>query len=576
MLRTRFRNIHWFVSIPMALSVVLLMILAACGGDDPAATAPPQEAEVPTATAVPVVESTPTTAPAMADDKQGGELRIGMTAADIPLTDVQADQGFEGWRFVGFQLNNGLTTWDWNGETIPGPVPGLAESWEVDPDNPKRWVFHLRDGLKFHDGTDIDAEAVVLSSYRLFNEDHPYYDAQVAGLGNWIWSGSCCEGEAFKALDSKTVELTTTEVNGYVPYGVVSVHIASPTALEQWGSEGFASNHVGAGPFKLVSQTPRVSMTMERFEDYWGNQPNVDRVILRPLPEPTTRLAAFRADEVDWIEVPPPDAIATLKEEGYDVRTKVYPHVWPYQFNLLRPPFDNKLVRQALNYAVDREGICRDLLSGTCTPSTGFAYEGHASFGNPANTYSYDPEKAKELLAEAGVELPLKMKLLISTSGSGQMLPIQMNEFVQRNFNEVGVEMELVPVDWNAMLSRTIFSGRGNYSFTEENADIDAYNISWAYIAPYQWPGFFQTNGGLNTQAYSNAGVDRLLKEAQESIDFAEQDRILGEVHELVIEDAPYVFIVHDLNPRALNSRVKGYVQDRSWFTNLQDLWIEP
>jgi len=522
-----------------------------------------------------VASAAATSAPQVATSKQGGELRIGMTAADIPLTDIQADQGFEGWRFVGFQLNNGLTTWDWNGETIPGPAPGLAESWEIDPNNPLRWIFHLRDGLKFHDGTDIDAEAVVQSSYRLFNEDHPNYSAKVAGLGNWIWSGSCCAADSFKALDSRTVELTTTEVNGFVPYAMVSVHVVSPKALAEWPGDEFAKNHVGSGPFQLVDQTPRVSLTMERFEDYWGNKPNVDRVILLPLSEPTTRLAALLADEVDWIDVPPPDSIPRLRDDGFDVRIKEYPHVWPYQLNLLKPPFDNKLVRQALNYAVDREGICRDLLNGTCIPATSFAYPGHASFGNPADVYDYNPEKARKLLAESGVELPLKIKLLISTSGSGQMLPIQMNEFVQRNFKDVGVDMELVPSDWNAMLSRTIFAGRGNYSFIEDNADLDAYNISWAYIAPYQWPGFFQTNGGLNTQAYSNPEVDRLLKQAQMSFDFDEQDRILGRVNEIVLDDAPYIFIVHDLNPRVLNPRVKGYVQDKSWFTNLQDLWIE-
>ena len=550
-------------------SLLLVLMLGACGGDSD--TPGPQAA----ATSVPVAAAAATSAPQVAASKQGGELRIGMTAADIPLTDIQADQGFEGWRFVGFQLNNGLTTWDWNGETIPGPAPGLAESWEIDPNDPLRWVFHLRDGLKFHDGTDIDADAVVQSAYRLFNEDHPNYSAKVAGLGNWIWSGSCCAAESFKALDSRTVEITTTEVNGFVPYGLASVHVVSPKALAEWPGDEFATHHVGSGPFKLVDQTPRVSLTMERFEDYWGNKPNVDRVILRPLPEPTTRLAALLADEVDWIDVPPPDSIPRLKKDGFDVRIKEYPHVWPYQLNLLKPPFDNKLVRQALNYAVDREGICRDLLNGTCIPATSFAYPGHASFGNPAQVYDYNPEKARELLAESGVELPLKIKLLISTSGSGQMLPIQMNEFVQRNFKDVGVDMELVPSDWNALLSRTIFAGRGNYSFIEENADFDGYNISWAYIAPYQWPGFFQTNGGLNTQAYSNPEVDRLLKQAQTSFDFDEQDQILGQVNEIVLEDAPYIFIVHDLNPRVLNPRVKGYVQDKSWFTNLQDLWIE-
>lgn len=558
-------NAKWLVF----SSFLLVLVLGACNGDSD--TPVPQT----TATSVPVASAAATSAPQVATSKQGGELRIGMTAADIPLTDIQADQGFEGWRFVGFQLNNGLTTWDWNGETIPGPAPGLAESWEIDPNNPLRWIFHLRDGLKFHDGTDIDADAVVQSSHRLFNEDHPSYSAKVAGLGNWIWSGSCCAADSFKALDSRTVELTTTEVNGFVPYGMVSVHVVSPKALAEWPGDEFAKNHVGSGPFQLVDQTPRVSLTMERFEDYWGNKPNVDRVILLPLSEPTTRLAALLADEVDWIDVPPPDSIPRLRNDGFDVRIKEYPHVWPYQLNLLKPPFDNKLVRQALNYAVDREGICRDLLNGTCIPATSFAYPGHASFGNPADVYDYNPEKARKLLAESGVELPLKIKLLISTSGSGQMLPIQMNEFVQRNFKDVGVDMELVPSDWNAMLSRTIFAGRGNYSFIEDNADLDAYNISWAYIAPYQWPGFFQTNGGLNTQAYSNPEVDRLLKQAQMSFDFDEQDRILGRVNEIVLDDAPYIFIVHDLNPRVLNPRVKGYVQDKSWFTNLQDLWIE-
>ena len=558
-------NAKWLVF----SSFLLVLVLGACNGDSD--TPVPQA----TATSVPVASAAATSAPQVATSKQGGELRIGMTAADIPLTDIQADQGFEGWRFVGFQLNNGLTTWDWNGETIPGPAPGLAESWEIDPNNPLRWIFHLRDGLKFHDGTDIDADAVVQSSHRLFNEDHPSYSAKVAGLGNWIWSGSCCAADSFKALDSRTVELTTTEVNGFVPYALASVHVVSPKALAEWPGDEFATHHVGSGPFKLVDQTPRVSLTMERFEDYWGNKPNVDRVILLPLSEPTTRLAALLADEVDWIDVPPPDSIPRLRDDGFDVRIKEYPHVWPYQLNLLKPPFDNKLVRQALNYAVDREGICRDLLNGTCIPATSFAYPGHASFGNPADVYDYNPEKARKLLAESGVELPLKIKLLISTSGSGQMLPIQMNEFVQRNFKDVGVDMELVPSDWNAMLSRTIFAGRGNYSFIEDNADLDAYNISWAYIAPYQWPGFFQTNGGLNTQAYSNPEVDRLLKQAQMSFDFDEQDRILGRVNEIVLDDAPYIFIVHDLNPRVLNPRVKGYVQDKSWFTNLQDLWIE-
>ncbi len=576
---------RWTLS-PIALvlvPLVLLLMIGACGGAEdtpvPAPTAAPTSTTVPataaaaTATPIPAATATPM-AESTGDAKMGGELRIGMTAADIPLSDIAADQGFEGWRFVGFQLNNGLTIWDWNGEIIPGAVPGLAESWEVDPNDPKKWIFHLRDGLKFHDGNDIDADAVVASSYRMFNEEHPYYSSQVAGLTTWVWGTTCCAADAYRAIDPKTVELTTTEISGYVPFASVFTNIGSPAALEEWGTEQFPENHVGAGPFEMVEKTPRVSLTMDRFEDYWGNKPNVDRVILRPLAEPTTRLSALRADEVDWIEVPPSDAIDTLREEGYQLYTKIYPHVWPYQFNVLAPPFDNKLVRQALNYAVDRESICRDLLNGICIPSTGFAYPGHVSFGEPAETYSYDPDKARALLEESGVELPLKFKNLISTSGSGQMSPLPMNEFIQRNLKEVGVDMELVPMDWNALLSRAFFRNNG-YTFTEENAELGTYNISYAFVEPGVWAKFFGTDGVINKGGYSNPDVDEYFRQAQESFDFDEQDRLIAKAHELIIEDAPYLFIVHDLNPRVLNPRVKGYIQDQSWFTNLQDLWIE-
>ena len=558
--------------LPILLSLILLLAIGACGGDDdeePAATEPAAASggAAAAATATPVPEP-------QGAAKMGGELRIGMTAADIPLSDVAADQGFEGWRFVGFQLNNGLSIWDWNGEVIPQPVPGLAESWEVDPNDPLKWTFHLRDGAKFHDGTDVTAEAIVAGTQRFFNEDHPYYSSQVAGLTTWVWGTTCCEPTAYRAVDDMTVELTTTERSGYVPFASVFTNIGSPAALEEFGSESFADNHVGAGPFKLVSKEPRVSIIMERFEDYWGNQPNIDRIIARPLAEPTTRLAALRADEVDWIEVPPSDSIDTLKDEGYQLFTKIYPHVWPYQINVLRPPFDNKQVRQALNYAIDRESLCRDLLNDICIPATGFAYPDHESFGNPAETYTYDPDKARALLEESGVELPVTFRALISTSGSGQMSPLPMNEFIQRNLKEVGVEMELVTMDWNALLSRAFFRNNG-YTFTEENEDLDAYNISYAFVEPGVWAKFFGTDGVINKGGYGNPEADEYFRQAQETFDFAEQAELLAKAHEIIIDDAPYLFVAHDLNPRVLHPRVKGYVQDQSWFTNLQDLWID-
>ena len=184
---------RWILGLVVAVSACLVLLLAigACGGDDePKATAAPAAvttAPAVAATSAPAATATPVPQPAGAA-KMGGELRIGMTAADIPFTDIAADQGGEGDRFVGFQLNQGLATWGWSGVNEPLPVPGLAESWEVDG---KVWTFKLREGMTFHDGTPIDAQAVVASYDRFWNEDHPLYGSKVAGLTTWRWVGTC-------------------------------------------------------------------------------------------------------------------------------------------------------------------------------------------------------------------------------------------------------------------------------------------------------------------------------------------------------------------------------------------------
>ena len=147
------------------------------------------------------------------------------------------------------------------------------------------------------------------------------------------------------------------------------------------------------------------------------------------MPEPTTRLAALRSGQVDWIEVPPPDSIPQLKGGGFTIALNSYPHNWTHTLRLDKEPWNNKLVRKAANYAIDRVGICKSLLNDTCIPATGVVYKGHPWFGKPKEIYDYNPAKAKELLRQAGFDAgkhPAKAVHLISTSGSGQMLPLAM------------------------------------------------------------------------------------------------------------------------------------------------------
>jgi peptide/nickel transport system substrate-binding protein len=516
---------------------------------------------------------------AMGATERGGTLRIGMTAADIPYTGGQPDQGFEGFRFIGYQLYDPLVRWDLSqGEQLPAIVPGLAESWEVRADDPTKWVFKLRRGVKFHDGTDFNADAVLWNWDAIKNTDAPQYDPSQAGFV----APRITVMKSWRKLDDYTVEFTTTRPSSFVPYQVVYIFYVSPTQWEKAGRDwrALANSPAGTGPFKLNKLVPRERAELEPNRDYWDQKrvPKADRVVLLPMPEATTRLAALRTGQVDWIEVPPPDAIPGLRQAGFQISLRPYPHNWTHTLNLSRPPWDNKLVRQAANYAIDREGICKSLLNGTCIAAIGEVYPGHPWFGNPKQRYEYNPAQAKELLQQAGYDgkgKRVKASVLISTSGSGQMLPLPMNEFVQENLREVGIDLELVTIEWNAMIQRI----RPGFQHPDM-AQLGAYNVSYNFQEPQSaFVRFFHSTSvppvGANRMPYLNPEVDRLIEAAEAEFHLDTQNQILAKVHEILVDDAPWLFIVHDLNPRALSPKVKGFVQPQSWFVDLTLPWVE-
>ncbi|HXH13562.1 MAG TPA: ABC transporter substrate-binding protein [Alphaproteobacteria bacterium] len=508
---------------------------------------------------------------------RGGVLRIGMTAADIPYTAGQPDQGGEGYRFIGYQMYDALINWDLTqGDRLPDLVPGLAERWEVSQEDHTKWTFFLRRGVKFHDGTEFNADAVIWNMERVRNKDAPQFDPKQAGMVDFRIPLL----KSWRKIDDYTVEFTTIRPSSFVPYQVCYVLFSSPTQWEKMGRDWgkVAMQPAGTGPFKLTRLVPRERAELEPFTEYWDKRrlPKADKVILYPMPEPTTRLAALRTGQVDWIEVPPPDGIPSLRQAGFQIILRSYPHNWTYSLNLTRPPWDNKLVRQAANYAVDREGICKSLLNGTCAPAISEVYPGHPWFGNPKVRYEYDPKRAKELLKQAGYDgKRIKTSVLISTGGSGQMLPLPMNEYVQENFREVGIDLELIPIEWNALLLRW----RKGFQ-DPENATIGAMNVSYGFIDPFStFTRFFHSGSqppkSQNIMPYINTEVDRLIEAAELEFDLAKQNAILAQAHEIIVEDAPWVFIVHDLNPRALSPKVKGYVQAQSWFQDLTLPWVE-
>jgi ABC-type transport system substrate-binding protein len=492
----------------------------------------------------------------------GGTLRVAMTASDIPTTTGMPNNGFEGMRFLGYPIFEGLTLWDLTrSDTLAGLRPGLAEKWAQDKADPTKWIFSLRRGVKFHDGSDFNADAVIWNLERFYNPQSKQFETQGGAISRarnpWL--------KAWRKIDDFTVEISTNRPASYFPYVITYTLIASPTQFEKTGASWaeFAKAPAGTGPFKITEVKPRVSVELSKNAAYWDKNkiPKIDKMLLTPMPEPTTRLAALRSGQVDWIEVPPPDAIPQLKGAGFTIALNSYPHNWTHTLRLDKEPWSNKLVRKAANYAIDRVGICKSLLNDTCIPATGVVYKGHPWFG-----------KAKDLLRQAGFDAskhPAKAVHLISTSGSGQMLPLAMNELIQKNLKDVGIDVDLQPVEWNTLLTRW----RAGFK-TPENEGLNAWNISWNFLEPWSGFGrFFHSKSvvpvAVNTMPYSNPEADKLIDEAERTFDVAKQNEILAKVHEVVVDDAPWIFVVHDQNPRALSPKVKGFVQPQSWFVDL-------
>lgn len=505
----------------------------------------------------------------------GGTLRIAMTAADLPSAHGIPNNGFEGYRFLGYPPYDALVNWDLrhNPDKPADITPGLFTAWKTDDANPLRWIFSVRQGVKFHDGSAFTADAVIWNLQRIYNEKSPHYDAPAAP----IVKAAVSMVDTYEKLDDKTIVITTKYPFSFLPYLLTRVLMVSPAQYDAVGKKWaeFGKKPSGTGPFKITRVVPGQYIEMVRNEDYWDKEriPKLEKLVVSPMAEATTRIAALRSGQVDWIEVPAPDSIPSLKAAGYNVTLWPYPHTWPYVLNTEDDsPFKDLRVRQAANYAIDREGLCK-LINGIAKPAVGLYPPGHPLFGTPTQKYTFDPAKAKALLAAAGYGpgKPLKAKIMISTSGSGQMLPIPMNEFLQQNFAAVGMNIDFDVVEWGTMLVAIRSDPK-----TPPSHGVQGVNISLSSVDPstmfryYAKDSFSPTN--YNWGHWDDPAVTALLKKAQASFDPAEQTKLLAEAHGRIVDAAPWLFIVHDLNPRAMSKKVHGFVPVQSWFVDFTQI----
>jgi peptide/nickel transport system substrate-binding protein len=501
-----------------------------------------------------------------------GNLRIGMTANDVPLTWGQPDNGFEGYRFMGLLVYDALINWDLTAPDKPsGLIPGLAESWEVDKADQTKWVFKLRQGVKFHDGSDFNADAVIFNMDRLVDEKSPQYSARMASLTNFRIPAY----KSVRKIDDYTVEFTTKTPDAFWPYQICYILMASPKQWEATGKDWtkFASTPSGTGPWKLTALKAREFAELVPNKEYWDKAlaPKLDKLTLIPMPDASARTAALLAGQVDWIEVPAPDALKRIQSAGFSIASNVYPHIWSWHLSRVEgSPWNDIRVRKAANLAIDRKGVL-ELLGGYAVEATGHVVKGDPWYGSPSFAIKTDVEAAKKLLAEAGFgpDKPVKVKMLISASGSGQMLPLQMNEYMQQNLKAVGIEVDFEVVEWQALLDLWRAGAKA-----PQVKGAQGVNISYTTQDPYSaFTRFLRSDlhppTGVNFGFYNDPEMDKLLADAQVAFDSKARDEILAKVHTKMVDEALFVWVVHDVGPRAISPKVKGFVQVRNWFQSL-------
>lgn len=445
--------------------------------------------------------------------------------------------------------------------TVPPLKPGLAESWDISADG-LDYTFHIRKGVRFHDGTPLNAEAVEYNIRRMWDKSAPQYSTKAAGQTNFVW----------KFLDSvRTVDEYTVKLHLKQPFseflrmltqgGNGSTVIMSPTALKTYGAD-IADHPVGTGPFKFAERIRGERIDLVRNDDYWGTVPSIDGVVFRPLPDPSARTAALRSGDVDMIAVPNPDSIDNLVSEGYQLSEGIPPHIWYLSLNMKDRYTSIPEVRKAINLAVDRDGMARDLLRGSVNPAYGVQALSAGGYVERRDAYQRNLDEARKLLAQAGLANGFQTTLITSTDGSGQIMPAQMAEYIQQNLAEIGIDVRIQTQEWISYLG---VWARGM------QPGVGMAQMSWGMTSPY-WlyiatSSELQAPNGPNVGYYANPALDKAMDNAITALDADEADRWWREANNIVSDDAALVPIVNDKAPYMLAPYVKGFVSaSEEWY----------
>jgi peptide/nickel transport system substrate-binding protein len=433
-------------------------------------------------------------------------------------------------------------------------APGVAERWDVTPDG-LTYTFHLKHGLKFTDGTPLDAQAVFWNVDRQLNKANPQYiynTGPVEGYTDFTYG----DVASYKAIGDDAIQFVFKKPSAPFLNSMAMVWngLISPAAAAKYGKD--LRNHpVGSGPFILREWRQRDEVILDANPDYWGGKPKVDHLVFKELPDPQAAVLALKRGEIQILGDVSTQTLPAIKSDpNLVVLTQPGLAVSGVELPTEVAPFSDKRVRQAMNYAVDKNAIDKALFSGQAVPMTSPLPQAQWGFDPSLKGYPYDPKKAQALLKEAGVQPGLKVEFLTYNSPRGYN-PAGPNLAVaiQGYLKKVGIDADVRQMEIGAYLSTVrsgTYKGLALEGWTGDNGDPDNF-IGELWGAK---------NIPINNWAhYNSPELEKLLAEALVVSDQAKRTKIYDQAQKMVVDDAPWIFVNSTLQIRAISKNVKGF-----------------